>query len=191
VIRPGRAHGLATVLVAPVLAATVLAATVLAAVVLSACGSSGPAAAPGTAPVVSAPVRVAHTRLGAVGYRVVGSGPPLVLIMGYGWNMEAAVAAYPPAAPAATVVKASQASAESDWWYGHDAAGHQVTRIAVPTLVADGTADQLDPAANDRTLARLIPRARLVFYPGAGHAFLFQDQARFAALVGSFLAASP
>jgi pimeloyl-ACP methyl ester carboxylesterase len=45
-----------------------------------------PAAA--TAPVVSAPVRVAHTRLGAVGYRVVGSGPPLILIMGYGWTME-------------------------------------------------------------------------------------------------------
>jgi pimeloyl-ACP methyl ester carboxylesterase len=38
--------------------------------------------------VVSALVRVAHTRLGSVGYRVVGSGPPLVLIMGYGWTME-------------------------------------------------------------------------------------------------------
>ena len=37
---------------------------------------------------MSAPVRVAHTRLGAVGYRVVGSGPPLVLIMGYGGTME-------------------------------------------------------------------------------------------------------
>ena len=49
---------------------------------------AAPAAAPGTASVVSAPVRVAHTRLGAVGYREVGSGPPLVLIMGYGWTME-------------------------------------------------------------------------------------------------------
>ena len=53
---------------------------------LSACGSSPKV--PGTASVVSAPVRVAHTRLGSVGYRVVGSGPPLVLIMGYGWTME-------------------------------------------------------------------------------------------------------
>src|ERR1700729_4404720 len=44
--------------------------------------------APGTASVVSAPVRIAHTRLGAVGYRVVGSGPPLVLIMGYAGTME-------------------------------------------------------------------------------------------------------
>ena len=54
---------------------------------LSACGSA-PGKVPGTASVVSAPVRIAHTRLGGVGYRVVGSGPPLVLIMGYGWTME-------------------------------------------------------------------------------------------------------
>jgi pimeloyl-ACP methyl ester carboxylesterase len=33
--------------------------------------------------IVSAPVRVAHTKLGAVGYRIVGTGPPLVLITGY------------------------------------------------------------------------------------------------------------
>src|SRR6185437_2297814 len=57
-------------------------------VALSGCGSAAPRLAPGTASVVSAPVRVAHTRLGAVGYRVVGTGPPLVLIMGYGWTME-------------------------------------------------------------------------------------------------------
>src|ERR1700745_3373269 len=59
----------------------------LASMALGACGSP-PGMAPGTASVVSAPVRIAHTRLGAVGYRVVGSGPPLVLIMGYGWTME-------------------------------------------------------------------------------------------------------
>ena len=60
---------------------------VVVSVALSACGSA-PGLAPGTASVVSAPVRVAHTRLGAVGYRVVGSGPPLVLIMGYAGTME-------------------------------------------------------------------------------------------------------
>jgi hypothetical protein len=57
---------------------------------LSACASS-PGKAPGTASVVSAPVRIAHTKLGAIGYRVVGSGPPLVLIMGYGWTMRAGI----------------------------------------------------------------------------------------------------
>ena len=33
-------------------------------------------------------MRVAHTELGTVGYRVIGSGPPLVLIMGYGGTMQ-------------------------------------------------------------------------------------------------------
>src|ERR1700761_6381799 len=53
----------------------------------SACGSA-PKATPAVESVVSAPVRIAHTSLGAVGYRSVGSGPPLVLIMGYGLTME-------------------------------------------------------------------------------------------------------
>ena len=39
---------------------------------LSAC-SSAQEKAPGTASVVSAPVRIANTRLGTVGYRVVGA----------------------------------------------------------------------------------------------------------------------
>jgi pimeloyl-ACP methyl ester carboxylesterase len=60
----------------------------LASVALAACTSSPPKDAPGTASVVSAPVRVARTKLGPVGYRVVGTGPPLVLIMGYGLTME-------------------------------------------------------------------------------------------------------
>jgi pimeloyl-ACP methyl ester carboxylesterase len=59
----------------------------------------------------------------------------------------------------------------------------------VPTLIADGSSDWVDPVANDRTLARLIPAARLVLYPDASHAFLFQEPTRFAALVDSFLKA--
>jgi len=38
--------------------------------------------------VVAAPARIARTRLGAVGYRVVGHGSPLLMIMGYGGAME-------------------------------------------------------------------------------------------------------
>ena len=54
-----------------------------------------------------------------------------------------------------------------------------------------GASDQLDTVANDRTLARTIRGATLVLYPDAGHAFLFQDWTRFAALVNSFLAGNP
>ncbi|MGO9188122.1 MAG: alpha/beta fold hydrolase [Streptosporangiaceae bacterium] len=266
--------------------------------------------------VASAPVRIAHTRLGAVAYRAVGSGPPLVLITGYsgtmegwdrrlvdslarhyhvvifdnagvgqtqplrgpvsidavanqtsaligalglgrpdvlGWSMGsmiaqalavlhpdqvrrlvlcasypgngkavrpsrqaisalnsgdpqkvmadlfpagqtaaqdtylAAISAYPaaPAAPAGTVT--AQGHAVDAWWAGRDPAGQQTARIAVPTLIADGTADQLDPLANSHTLARLIAGSKLTLYPDAGHAFLFQDQAAFVPLIESFL----
>ena len=283
-------------------------AAVLVSVALSACGSA-PAMAPGTASVVSAPVRIAHTRLGAIGYRVVGSGPPLVLIMGYagtmevwdprlvhalarhnrvvmfdnagvgrtqplhgeqtatltidamadqtsaligtlglgrpdvlGWSMGGMIAqalavlhpaqvrrlvlcaTYPgtgavvpsqaaiqagslfpanqvnaanaftaaiseyPAAPAASAdANRAQAAAVTRWWDGTDAAGRKIARISVPTLIADGTGDQLDPVANDHTLARLIPGSRLVLYPDAGHGFLFQEGTRFASLTESFL----
>jgi pimeloyl-ACP methyl ester carboxylesterase len=33
-------------------------------------------------------VQIAHTNLGTVAYRAAGSGPPLVLITGYGGTME-------------------------------------------------------------------------------------------------------
>ena len=276
---------------------------------VSGCGSS-PGIAPGTASVVSAPVRVAHTRLGAIGYRVVGSGPPLVLIMGYGWTMEgwdprlvhalalhnrvvmfdnsgvgltqplpppltidamadqtsalidtlglgrpdvlgwsmggmiaqalavlhpaqvrrlvlcatypgtgaavppsqaalqagndfpadqatafaafkAAISEYPAGRVAPVDATRAQGIAAVDWWDGIDPAGHKIASISVPTLIADGIDDPLNPVANDHILARLIPRARLVLYPDAGHGFLFQDGTRFASLIDSFLTGHP
>ena len=42
----------------------------------------------GVVTVSTAPVRVAQTSDGRVGYRKVGSGPPLVLVMGYAGTME-------------------------------------------------------------------------------------------------------
>jgi pimeloyl-ACP methyl ester carboxylesterase len=41
-----------------------------------------------SASIVGAPVRVAHTTLGTVAYRTLGSGPALLLIMGYAGTME-------------------------------------------------------------------------------------------------------
>ena len=99
----------------------------------------------------------------------------------------AAVSSYPaaPAAPAGTVT--AQGHAVDQWWAGTDPAGRQAATITAPTLIADGTADQLDPLTNSHTLAGLIPGAKLTLYPRAGHAFLFQDQAAFIPLIESFL----
>jgi pimeloyl-ACP methyl ester carboxylesterase len=83
-------------------------------------------------------------------------------------------------------VRAAQRSAVDAWWAGADPAGKRTAAIAAPTLVADGAADPLDPAANSRRLAQLLPHATLRLYPGAAHAFLFQAPS-FAPLVQSFL----
>ncbi len=278
--------------------------------------SAGSRARPSAASVTSAPVRTVRTRLGTVGYRVVGTGSPLILIMGYsgtmedwdprfvdalaadhrvvifdnagigltkrlpapltidamadqtsaligalglrrpdvlGWSMggmiaqalavrhpdqvrrlvlcatypgtgtvqpsQAAIAAldsgtihglmsalfppgqggpataylaaisrYPAYVGAPAGVVAAQGRAIGEWWAGTDPAGREDTRISVPVLVADGTVDRLDPVANARAIARLIPGSRLMLYPDAGHAFLFQDEPRFTSLIESFLA---
>jgi pimeloyl-ACP methyl ester carboxylesterase len=102
-------------------------------------------------------------------------------------TFKAAVSEYPAAPPASADAKGAQSVADADWWAGIDTAGREIARISMPTLIADGVADQLVPAANDHILARLIPGARLVLYPDAGHAFLFQDGSRFASRVESFL----
>jgi pimeloyl-ACP methyl ester carboxylesterase len=47
-------------------------------------------------------------------------------------------------------------------------------RLRTPTLVISGDRDRLVPVENSRRLARIIPRARLVELPGAGHAFPFE-----------------
>lgn len=82
---------------------------------------------------------------------------------------------------------AQQGSAVVQWMQGRDAAGRELGKIEVPTLVADGTADALDPVANTKLLAGSIRGAKVALYPGAGHAFWFQDQASFVPAVERFL----
>ena len=94
---------------------------------------------------------------------------------------------YPKAQLAPAATDATQSKALNQWWAGGDPAGRLVAKIAVPTLLADGTVDRLDPVVNSHLLARLIHGATLKLYPDAGHAFLFQDYSAFAVLVESFL----
>ena len=61
------------------------------------------------------------------------------------------------------------------------------TRIRARTLVLHGTADTVVDPRNSRLLARRIPGARLVTFPGLGHLLCWQDPAAFAAEVTAFL----
>lgn len=58
----------------------------------SGCGGDGAASsttrASTSVSITTAPVQIANTRLGRVGYRTIGSGPPLLLIIGYRGIME-------------------------------------------------------------------------------------------------------
>lgn len=84
--------------------------------------------------------------------------------------------------------KANQAAATAHWKAAAGGDYAQLPHIHQPTLVADGAADLIVPIANAQLLADRIPGAKLLVYPDAGHAFLFQDAARFGAAVLSFLA---
>jgi pimeloyl-ACP methyl ester carboxylesterase len=88
-------------------------------------------------------------------------------------------------APRTTV--AAQQAAVDQWMTGKDPAGPRFATVRHPLLVADGTLDELDPSANDQSLAGSVPRAKLILYPGAGHGFLFQDMASFLPAVERFL----
>jgi len=50
-------------------------------------------------------------------------------------------------------------------------------QIRAPTLVLTGGADKLVPPANSEALARDIPGARLLVFPGAGHVFPLEREA--------------
>ena len=94
---------------------------------------------------------------------------------------------YPELYAVPPTVKTAQVSAIDQWFAGSDATGHEVASLKVPTLVADGTQDALDPVSNDKQLAGLIKGAQLALYSGAGHAFWFQDEPSFVARLGAFL----
>jgi pimeloyl-ACP methyl ester carboxylesterase len=73
---------------------------------------------------------------------------------------------------------AAQAAAGAAW----DANGRD-ERIAAPTLVVTGTADQVVDPRNSALLADRIPRARLETVEGAGHCLFWERPEDFLALV--------
>lgn len=58
--------------------------------------------------------------------------------------------------------------------------------IKIPVLLTDGQYDIVDKPKNSLIIANQIPYSWLAFFPG-GHAFLFQNHKKFAAVVNAFL----
>jgi pimeloyl-ACP methyl ester carboxylesterase len=155
---------------------------------------------------VSHPAQVSRLILAAA---AVGTGkavplpPPAAVVFGlnsarvaqlFPSNQAAAVRAYlnaigeyPHSYAVSAATFRSQYFAAQRWLAGLDPAGRLVADIRVPTLVAGGTQDQFIPPANERLLARSVPGAKLLLFPDAGHAFLFQDASRFIRAVETFI----
>jgi non-heme chloroperoxidase len=62
----------------------------------------------------------------------------------------------------------------------------ELHRIAAPALVVWGSCDAIFSAVDQFALRDHIPSARLVTYPGGGHAFHWEDPGKFAADVSRF-----
>ena len=88
-------------------------------------------------------------------------------------------------APPAVVT--AQLGASAKWITGGDPDGARVARLKARTLVGGGELDELLPVANQRHLAALIPHAKLITYPDAGHGFFFQHDADFVPRLVGFL----
>jgi pimeloyl-ACP methyl ester carboxylesterase len=101
-----------------------------------------------------------------------------------------AITNYPHFYAAPSNITKLQLGASGAWLTGKDPSGHHDHQISAPTLIGDGAQDALIPSANSIKLGRLIPHSRVKLYPDAGHGFLFQDEASWAAAIEHFLAAA-
>lgn len=63
----------------------------------------------------------------------------------------------------------------------------RAAELTLPVLVANGAHDVMLPAYRSYLLSQRAPNAKLVLYPDAGHAFLFQFIEDFAAEIDRFL----
>jgi len=61
-------------------------------------------------------------------------------------------------------------------------------KLSMPVLVGNGIGDVMVPAEHSFAIAQKAPRAKLILYPDAGHAFLFQYAEDFCAEVLKFTA---
>ena len=93
--------------------------------------------------------------------------------------------AYQPTDTPARTLNAMVAAEEP--WLRSNSNLQALKTVKSPTLVLDGTQDVITPPANSSTLASLIPDAKLVLFPKAGHSFLFQYPQKVARAINAFL----
>jgi pimeloyl-ACP methyl ester carboxylesterase len=84
-------------------------------------------------------------------------------------------------------VMQQQVAASGTWLFGQDRDGARIRRLRIPVLIGGGALDRVLPVANQRLLARTIPRARLVVYPRGAHGFFIDHRASFLRRVDRFL----
>lgn len=84
-------------------------------------------------------------------------------------------------------IYATQRAAINRWNGGEEPAGRELGASNVRALVAQGVDDKLSPLVNSRELAKLMRNEELKLYEDAGHAFLFQEDTKFADAVEAFL----
>ena len=82
----------------------------------------------------------------------------------------------------------AQLQAIAAWGVPGPGLGNRLAGITHPVLAANGDNDRMIPTINTHLLAHRLPDARVKIYPDAGHGFLFQYPAEFAADIDAFLA---
>jgi pimeloyl-ACP methyl ester carboxylesterase len=81
----------------------------------------------------------------------------------------------------------AQLDALTTWGIPDASLLQRLAGIRQPALVANGDDDIMVPTPNTQLLAEHLPDAQIEIYPDAGHGFLFQYPAQFAARVEEFL----
>jgi pimeloyl-ACP methyl ester carboxylesterase len=82
----------------------------------------------------------------------------------------------------------AQLDAVTTWGIPDPSRLNRLAGITQPVLAVNGENDRMVPTPNTFLLAERLPNAQLKIYPDAGHGFLFQYPAEFAAELDAFLA---
>ena len=87
-----------------------------------------------------------------------------------------------------TKVAAAQMAAFREWEQFSGERFANIKSIKTPTLVVNGTHDEMIPVSNSYWLSQNLPNAVLLTYPDSGHGSLFQFHESFTRHVSAFLA---